>query len=212
MIRVLVAEHQPILLRGIELILKNAGDLQVADYAENWEEVIEKTNTEKNRFDLLLVDLSLPGGKWTENLREHRTRKPWLPLLALSNHSEEIHGVDAIRAGAGGIVSKGKSSDDLVDAIRRVGRGGKYVSIALAEKLAAEIITNDGKLPHERLSEREFQILQLIGTGASVGAIAGAFSLSPKTVSTHRTRLLRKIGVASNNELMRYLLDHQLSD
>src|SRR6059036_3535393 len=159
---------------------------------------------ETSATDLVLLDVSMPGGLFLETLRELRTRHPTIRVLALSVHPEDEWAVRALRAGASGYLTKDHSPDQLLEAIRRVYRGGKYVSPTLAEHLAKHLDAGGQRPPHELLSDREFEVMRRLGSGLTVSQIASELALSAKTVSTYRTRILEKMAVATNADLVRY--------
>jgi DNA-binding NarL/FixJ family response regulator len=154
--------------------------------------------------------MSMPGPGGLDILREVRALRPSLAILILSMYPEEQFAVRLLKSGADGYLNKESAPDELVTAIRKVATGGKYVSAALAEKLALDLQTGGNALPHEALSDREFQVLRLIAAGRTASEIAAQLSLSVKTVSTYRSRLLTKMNMSTNADLMRYALDHGL--
>src|SRR5437870_145568 len=159
---------------------------------------------ETSATDLVLLDVSMPGGLFLDTLRELRTRHPTIRVLALSVHPEDEWAVRALRAGASGYLTKDHSPDQLLDAIRRVYRGGKYVSPTLAEQLAKHLDAGGQRPPHELLSDREFEVMRRLGSGLTVSQIASELALSAKTVSTYRARILEKMAVSTNADLVRY--------
>ena len=154
--------------------------------------------------DLVLLDVSMPGAPFLETLKELRTRHPTVRVLALSVHPEDQWAVRALRAGASGYLTKDHSPDQLLEAIRRVYRGGKYVSPTLAERLAEQLDGGAERAPHELLSDREFEVMRRLGNGLTITQIASELALSAKTVSTYRARILEKMAVESNADLVRY--------
>lgn len=210
MIRLLIADDHAIVRDGLKQILAETFDIHVADEAANGHEVLEKIRT--NRYDLLLTDMSMPGNSGLELIKQAKREVPALPILVLSMHKEEQYAVRAFRAGASGYLCKESASTLLVDAIRKIATGGVYVSAGVAEGLAR---TAGGRAPqpllHESLSDREFQILQLIATGQSLSDIARQLSLSVKTVSTHKTHILQKLQLTGTAELVRYAIKHGLA-
>jgi DNA-binding NarL/FixJ family response regulator len=163
-------------------------------------------------FDLILLDISMPGRGGLDVLKELKNRNPRLPVLILSMHPEEQYAVRALRCGASGYLTKGSASDDLLSAIRKVVAGGKYISSSLAEKLADVLDSNVDKAPHETLSNREDQVLRMIGAGKTVREIADEMSLSVKTISTFRARILHKMRLRNNAELTQYAIQHDLAN
>jgi DNA-binding NarL/FixJ family response regulator len=161
-------------------------------------------------WDVLILDITLPDGSGLDILNELKHQKPDLPVLVLSVHSEDQYALRVLRSGASGYLTKECAPQELVQAVRRVTSGGKYVGLDLAERLA-QVLAGDGDAQaHDGLSDREFQILCLIGSGRSVVEIARELSLSPKTVSTYRRRVLDKMNMSNNAELTRYVLEHKL--
>jgi DNA-binding NarL/FixJ family response regulator len=156
--------------------------------------------------------MSMPDRSGLDILKQLRSERPKLPVLVLSMYSEDQYAMRVLKAGASGYLTKDSAPDELVKAIRKVVSGGRYVSALLAEKLAFEIGTDSSKLPHEALSDREFQVLRLIAAGKSVTEIAAELSLSVKTVSTYRARLLQKMNLATNAELIHYAIQNRLID
>lgn len=163
-------------------------------------------------WDLILLDVSLPGRSGIDVLKEIKSCKPKIPVLILTMHAEEHFAIRALRAGAAGYLTKESSPEVLLQAVRRLLGGGKFITPTLAEKLAFHIDSDSAKLPHDGLSDREFEILRLIGSGKTVGTIALQLHLSVKTISTYRVRLLTKMGLSNNAELMNYAMRHGLTD
>lgn len=208
MIRVCMVDDHNIVRKGMEQILLKTPDIRVVEEAGTAEEALEKTA--KPDFDLLLLDISLPDRNGMEVLKELKGRAPLLKVLILSMHAEEQYAVRALKAGASGYLTKSSAVDELVVAIRRIAQGRRYVSASLAEKLAFAL-GPDGDVPaHARLSDREHEVMLLICTGMSIKAIASALSLSPKTITTYKRRILEKLGVSSAAEVIRYALERRL--
>lgn len=161
-------------------------------------------------WDVVLLDITMPGRGGLEILKQIKREKPQTPVLIFSMHAEEIFAVRALRSGASGYVNKGAGAENLVEAIRKVRRGGKYISESVAYKLAEELRTDVGKMPHELLSDREYEVMEQLVSGKTVSAIAREWSLSVKTVSTYRSRILRKMNCQSNAQLVRYALEQKL--
>ena len=166
----------------------------------------------KEKWDVVVLDITMPGRTGLEVLKEIKQSRPKLPVLVLSMHPEDQFAVRVLKAGASGYLTKDSAPDELVKAIRKVVSGGTYVSAFLAEKLAFEIGTDSSKPPHEALSDREFQVLRLIAAGKSVKEIAAELYLSVKTVSTYRARLLQKMNLETNAELIHYAIQNRLID
>ena len=211
MIRVLVADDHTIVREGLKQILAKSGDLMVAGEAANGNDVLRMVR--EAAWDVLVTDMSMPGRNGLELIKLVKAAQPKLPVLVLSMYGEEQFAVRAIRAGASGYLNKESASDQLVIAIRKIAGGGVHVSPAVAEALLRNV--RDGNavrsLPHEQLSDRELQVLQLIAGGHSVSEIAETLNLSPKTVSTHKTRILEKMNMTNQAELIRYALEHRLA-
>jgi len=206
--KLLIADDHPIVRQGLKQIVSSERDMIVAGEASNSAEVLELVRT--GDFDLVLLDVSMPGRGGLEVLKELKHAHPKLPVLILSIHAEDELVVRALRAGASGYVTKDSSPTELVDAIRKIARGGRYVSMALAEQLALDLSTGEERPLHERLSDREFEIMSLIASGKSVGQIAEELSLSVKTISTYRARVMEKLKIHNDAELIRYALEHEL--
>jgi two-component system, NarL family, invasion response regulator UvrY len=158
----------------------------------------------------VLLDVSMPGATFVETLRDLRERHPSVKVLVLSAHPEDQWAMRALRAGAAGYLTKDHSPEQLVQAVRKVARGGKYVSESMAEKLAGMLDDGTARAPHERLSDREFEVLRALGSGLMVKEVAAQLRLSAKTVSTYRARVLEKMGLESKADLVRYVTNHQL--
>jgi DNA-binding NarL/FixJ family response regulator len=158
----------------------------------------------------VILDLSLPGGNGLDLLAEVRRRRPDLPVLILTIHSEEQYAIRALRAGAAGYLTKESAPEQLVEAVRKVVRGGKYVSPAVAERLAYNLGRDPDQPLHETLSDREYQVLRMVASGQTVSEVAEALALSVKTVSTYRTRILEKMGMKTNAELTHYAIKNRL--
>ncbi len=210
MVRVLLADDHAIVRAGLKEILADTGDIEVTAEATNGQETLARVREQD--FDLAVLDMSMPGRNGIELIRLVRAERPKLRILVLSMHSEAQYAVRAIRAGASGYLSKESAADELVAAIRRIAGGGAYVSPETAERLALDAGSAADAPRHTRLSDREFQVFQMIAGGVAVGEIAKRLSLSVKTVSTHKTRILEKMGLANQAELIRYALEHNLLD
>lgn len=210
MIKVLMADDHMIVREGLKQILAKSGDLVVAGEAANGNDVLQMVRD--GEWDVLVTDMSMPGRNGLELIKLVKAARPKLPVLVLSMYGEEQFAVRAIRAGASGYLNKESASDLLVSAIRKIAGGGVYVSAAVSEALLRNMRDGERKLPHEQLSDRELQVLQLIAGGLSVNDIAARLNLSPKTVSTHKTRLLEKMNMSNQAELIRYALAHGLVD
>jgi len=210
MIRILLADDHAMVRTGLKEILADTGDIAVTGEATNGHEVLERIRG--HDYDVAVLDMSMPGRGGIELIKQVKRERPRLRILVLSMHSEQQYAVRALKAGASGYLTKDSAADQLVAAIRRIAAGGAYVSPETAERLALGAAPNSEAAPHTLLSDREFQVFQMIARGVSVSEIARELSLSVKTVSTHKTRILEKMGLANQAELIRYALEHKLLD
>jgi len=204
MTRVLLADDHAIIRDGVKQILADTKDLVVSGEAANGDEALKMVA--KQEFDLLVLDISMPGKSGMELIKLVSQEKPRLPILIFSMHNEEQYALRALRAGASGYITKESDSEVLVGAMRKVAAGGVYVSDKVAELLARERMQKTDELPHTRLSDREFQIFEKIVAGTRLTDIAAEFNLSIKTVSTHKSRILQKMNLASDTDLVRYAI------
>ena len=210
MIRVLLADDHHVVRAGLKEILADTGDIVVAGEATNGHEVLERVRAAD--FDVAVLDMTMPGRTGIELIKLVKAEKPRLRILMLSMHSEAQWAVRSLRAGASGYLTKEAAPDELIAAIRRIAAGGAYVTPETAERLALDANRDSTALPHTRLTDREFQVFRMIAGGVAVGEIAKELSLSVKTVSTHKTRIMEKMGLANPAELIRYALEHKLLD
>jgi DNA-binding NarL/FixJ family response regulator len=210
MIKVLIADDHPVVRRGLREIVKEAFHVAVADEASNGQEVLERVA--KNDYDVVLLDISMPGRSGLDVLKELKGQKPKLSVLVLSIHPEEQYAVRVLKAGASGYLTKESAQDELISAIQKVSTGRKYISPSLAERLALDLEMGAEKPPHESLSDREYQVMCMIASGKTVKEIAEELFLSVKTVSTYRARLLDKMRMKNNAELTYYAIKHRLID
>lgn len=201
-IRIFIADDHPIVRQGLRRIVEADTGLAIAGEAGDAAALLLALETAAT--DLVLLDVSMPGGPFLETLRALRERHPTVRVLVLSVHPEDQWAVRALRAGASGYLTKDHSPDQLLEAIRRVYRGGKYVSPTLAEQLASQLDVAGQHAPHELLSDREFEVMRRLGSGLTVTQVASELGLSAKTVSTYRSRILEKMAVDSNADLVRY--------
>lgn len=208
MIKIAIVEDHSIVRAGLVKILKEEPDMEVVIEADGYNQLME--NLKASRPDIALLDISMPGKNGLEILKELKTHYPAIKSLMLSMHPEDRFSVRAIKAGAYGYLTKESLADELVNAIRKVYNGGKFITEAVAEMLADTFETEGNKAAHERLSDREFQILCMITSGKRVKEIAEELFLSPATVATYRTRILDKMQLKSNVELTNYVLRHNL--
>lgn len=210
MIRVVIADDHQILREGLKQLLDTAGDIEVIGEAADGSGTLERVRNET--FDVLVLDLSMPGRSGMDLIRLVVDERPRLRVLVLSMHHEQQYAVRAIRAGAAGYLTKETASSDLVAAIRKVAAGGAYITPAVAEQLALDAMPGSRPSTHETLSDREFDVFRLLVAGESVSTIADRLNLSSKTISTHKARLMEKLGVASTADLVRYAMRHRLFD
>lgn len=206
--KVLIADDHPVVRHGLKQILSVHPDVVVVGEAKNGSEALELAR--KLDWDVAILDYSMPGRSGLELLTEIKREFPQRPVLILSMHPEEVHARRVLKAGAAGYMNKESAGEELVAAIRKVGGGGKYVSASLAEKLAVELAPDSQKPPHETLSDREYRVMWLLASGKPIKRIAKEMFLSPSTISTYRIRILRKLGLGTNAELVQYAVKHQL--
>jgi DNA-binding NarL/FixJ family response regulator len=207
---ILVVDDHAVVREGLKRILEECDDCVVAAEAANVPDACAWLR--KRSFDLILLDLSLPQRNGLELLKMVKKDMPRLPVLVLSAYGEEHYAVRALKDGADGYLNKESAAALLISAIRKVASGGKFLTPALAERLALEIGTRNNAPLHESLSHRELGILKLIARGISLKNIAEQFHISAKTVTTYRARIIEKTGLASNAALTRYMLENQLLD
>ncbi|MFI5210535.1 MAG: response regulator [Gemmatimonadales bacterium] len=201
-IRIFIADDHPIVRQGLRRMVEADSGMAIAGEAGDGASLL--TALETAVADLVLLDVSMPGGPFLETLRALRERHPTVRVLVLSVHPEDQWAVRALRAGASGYLTKDHSPDQLLEAIRRVYRGGKYVSPTLAEQLASQLDVAGERAPHELLSDREFDVMRRLGSGLTVSQVAAELGISAKTVSTYRSRILEKMAVTTNADLVRY--------
>jgi len=210
MSKVLIADDHTLVRKGLRQILLESGAVKVADEAKDGKETIAKVSA--NPYDVVLLDISFPGRSGIEVLKQVKSIRPKLPVLILSMHPEEQYAVRALRAGAAGYLTKESAPDELIEAIQKVARGGKYITASLADKLAEEIGEPSEELPHERLSDREYQVMCMIASGKTVKEIGRELNLSVKTISTHRARILQKMNMKNSAQLTHYAIKYKLVD
>lgn len=208
MIRVLIADDHAVVREGLKRIVAENADMEVAGEAGNGHEVLDFAR--RLECDLVLLDLAMPGKGGLETLKELKLLRPHLPVLVLSVYPEEQYAVRLLRAGAAGYLTKESAPEDLVAAIRKVSRGGRYVSEALAEQLAVLLGSGTDRPPHETLSDREFRVMVMLASGKTASEVAEALCLSVKTISTYRSRALRKMNMRNNAEFSFYAVKHGL--
>jgi two-component system invasion response regulator UvrY len=208
MIKVLVADDHAVVRKGLRQILAETADILVGGEASSLPEVRQKVH--EGRWDVVVLDISMPGGSGIELVSELRKLGPTPRFLVLTMHPEDQYAVRAIRAGAAGFLTKESAPEKLIEAVRKIAAGGRYVSADLAEVLASVVAGESTGAPHERLSDREFEVLKLLASGKTVSQVATDLGLSVKTVSTHRTRLLKKMNMTTNAELTHYAVKNRI--
>jgi two-component system invasion response regulator UvrY len=210
MLKIIIADDHPIVRAGMKQIISEASDLIVADEASDGRQLLGKLR--KENFDVVILDISMPHMDGLDVLKQLKIDQPKLPVIVLSIHSEDQYALRVLKAGASGYVTKVSAPDELINAIRKVCRGGKYISPSIAEKLAFQLEANFEEMPHEALSDREYQVLCLLASGKTVTDIADELALSVKTVSTYRARILEKMNMKNNAELIHYAVQNKLVD
>ncbi|MBI4499845.1 MAG: response regulator transcription factor [Gemmatimonadetes bacterium] len=208
MIKILIADDHPVVREGLRRILSENRDFSLVGEAKNGTETVDLVG--KTQPDVLLLDLAMPGPGFLEVLERLKTARPTTKVLVISAHAEDQYALRVLKAGAAGYLSKDHTPQELVGAVRQVVKSGRYVSPRLAEQFAAEMTGERPGSNHSKLSNREYQILCLIGAGKSVKEIAGQTSLSPKTVSTYRTRLMEKLRLKTTADVIRYAVENGL--
>ena len=206
--RVLIADDHPVVRHGLRQMLAREADVTVVGEARDGQEVIELCG--RVAWDVAVLDYQMPGKNGLELVKELRHRFPGRSVLILSMYPEDTYAVRALRAGASGYLTKESAPEDLVAAIRKVAAGGKYITPALGERLALDLEDTRSMPTHESLSDREYQIMWMIVSGKALTQIGQELGLSPNTISTYRARILRKMGMKSNAELLHYAIQHHL--
>jgi len=209
MIRVVIADDHTILREGLRQLLGSAPDITVVSEAADGHQVMQRVRTDE--FDVLLLDMSMPGKSGIELIKQVKAERPKLRVLVLSMHEEEQYAVRAIKAGASGYVTKDSAATQLVTAIRKVAAGGAFITAEVAEQLALGAMPDAEGPLHARLSDREYEVFQLLVDGVTVTDIAARLNLSAKTVSTHKARLMEKLGIDNPADLVRYAMRHHLT-
>lgn len=210
MIKVIIADDHPVVRQGLKQILTDEPDIAVVGEANNSQELLKQIANQS--CDVVVLDITMPGRDGLETLKELRRERPKLPVLILSIHPEDQFGLRVLKAGAAGYMTKETAPDELVKAIRKVFAGGKYLSPTLAEKIAFDLDRDTLKPPHETLSDREYVVMCLLASGKTVSEVSRELSLSVKTVSTHRARILEKMKMKTNAELTHYAVKNRLVD
>lgn len=208
MTRILIADDHAIFREGLKQILEDVPDMVVVDDVSRGQEVLDKI--EKQDYDILLLDIAMPGLSGLETLKLLKGRKPRMRVLILSMYPEEQYAVRAIKAGAAGYITKASASEELLQAIRKISGGGRYISASIAENLLFDLEPEEDRPIHQRLSDREYQIFCMIARGKAVGDIALELFLSVKTISTHRVHILEKMRMKNNAELTNYAIKNNL--
>jgi len=207
-VKILVADDHSVVRKGLIQIVKEMHEVAEVEEAVNGLEVLDKVKSTK--YDLIILDISMPDKSGLDVLIELKNYYGNLPVLILSTYPEELYAIRALKAGASGYLNKSTVVEELASAIRRVAKGEKYVSTTLAEKLAFSFGEDKNELPHEKLSDREFQVLLLIASGKSLSQIAESLFLSSKTISTYRARILEKMDLTNNAEITNYAIKTNL--
>lgn len=210
MIKIIIADDHPIVREGLKRIIDECSDMDCVGEAANSEEVINRCREKK--VDVLLLDISMPGAGFLDTLQRIKTKYPSLHVLVLSIHPEEQYAIRAIRAGAAGYLTKSHTPEQLANAIRQVYAGHKYITSKVAQELITTLENGKETELHKNLSNREFQILCMLGEGKQLTEIASLLSLSPKTIGTYRDRILDKLKLKSTGELIRYAVEHALHE
>jgi len=206
--RVLIADDHAVVRQGLKQILASDPDVVVTGEARNGNEAIELARTVD--WDVAVLDYSMPGPNGLDLLNEIKRNFPERPVLVLSMHPEDVHATRVLKAGGAGYITKESASQELTSAIKKVAKGGMYISQSLAEILALDISPDNRKQLHESLSDREYRVMWLLASGKQINQIAKEMSLSPSTVSTYRIRILRKLKLGYNADLVRYAISHRL--
>jgi two-component system invasion response regulator UvrY len=208
MIRLLIADDHEMFREGIKRICEDNPEIKVAGEASSGNEVLDKVA--EDEFDLLLLDIAMPGMSGLDTLKQLKSLKPKLRVLILSMYPEDEYAIRAIKAGAAGYLTKAKASRELMEAIKKVSSGGNYINTSVAEKLIFDLKSEESRPLHETLSDREYQIFLMIVKGGKVGEMADKLCLSVKTVSTYKVRILNKMEMKSTAELVKYAIENDL--
>jgi len=207
-VNILIVDDHPLIREGLKKVLECEPDIKVAAEASTTDEVSEALKI--NCIDIILLDISLHGKSGLDIIKEIKERYPHISILIISMHSEESFAIRSLKMGASGYLTKDCASDDLILAIRKIIKGEVYLSSNLSRLLVNKISENDNQMPHESLSDREFQVLRLLANGKTVSQIADELFLSTATISTYRTRILIKMNMNSNAELTYYVISNNL--
>lgn len=207
-VRLLVVDDHAVVRHGLRLMLEPVTDVTIAAEADNANDAM--TCVRAGGIDMAIVDVNLPGRSGLELLRMIKEERPRLPVLVFSIYTEDAYAVRAVQLGAAGYLNKSAPPEELLDAIRKASRGGRFITPTVAERLAAALSEPDARAPHERLTEREFEVMRHIVAGRSLVDAAVVMNVSPKTITAYRTRILEKTGMSTNAELVRYAMEHRL--
>ena len=210
MIRIAIADDHMLVRQGLKQVFGDAGEFLVVGEAADGNEVADLLRT--TAIDVLILDMSMPGRSGIELIKQVRLELPKLRILVLSMHNEAQYAVRAIKAGAAGYLTKGSAADELIGAVRKLAGGGFYITPSVAERLALELSEASSVAPHRLLSDREYQIFQMIVAGTTISGIADALCISSKTVSTYKARILQKMQMDSTAALIHYAIEHGLSE
>jgi DNA-binding NarL/FixJ family response regulator len=210
MIRIIIADDHTLFRVGLKQMLHSFAGIEVVKEATNAAEALAEASA--GDADLIIMDLTMPGVSGTSLIEQTRKARPDLPILVLSMHDEPGTVRRALQAGASGYITKGSSPDTLFTAVARVGAGERFIDPTIAESLAFDTATHGAGDPHQSLSQREWQVLRLIAQGVMLSQIAEQLHLSPKTVTTHKTHVMEKLGIGNNADLIRYAIEHRLFD
>lgn len=207
-VKVLIADDHPVVRSGLKLMLESDPEVDVVGEARDGDEAFELAH--EVEWDVAVLDYSMPGRGGVELLTDVKHDYPDRPVLIMSIYPEDPHGLRALKAGAAGYITKESAGDELTAAVKKVATGGRYISPALAEKLAMRLTPDQERPPHERLSDREYRVMWLLASGKTLHQIAEEMHLSPSTVSTYRGRILKKLSLATNVDLVHYAMQHRL--
>ena len=210
MIKILITDDHPVVRRGIRQVLEDYDRISLVEEAANGKELIEKLK--KQVFDVILLDITLPGRSGLDLIPEIKKIQKPAAILILSIHSDEIYAQKAIKCGASGYLTKASAPEELMAAIYKVAGGGKYISASLAEKISFDILEENEKPLHNKLSGRELEVISLLASGKTLSNIADDLSLSPKTISTYRKRILEKLNLKTTSDIIRFSIMEGLSE
>jgi two-component system invasion response regulator UvrY len=206
MLKILVVDDHPVVRQGIMRIIEETQDMKVTGEAQNGTEAVKKLKEQD--YDLILLDISMPGSDGLDIIREIKKLKPDVPVLILTIHPEKYYGLRMLQAGASGYLTKQNAPYELIEAIRKVSQGGMYISNSLAQLLVASKKSGEGKPGHEKLSDREYQVMYMIASGKKVKTIAEELCISVKTIHVHRRHVLEKLDMTSNAEIIHYAIQN----